>query len=114
MIEFVGTEGQVMVSRNGRLDTIPTELAQKPLGPNDIHLYDSSNHDGNWIDCIKTRQETICPVEVGHRTATICHLNAIAERLGRPIEWDPVEEKILNDPEAARWFDRPRRAPYVL
>jgi len=114
MIQFIGEEGQVFVSRNGLLNTIPTELAQRPLGPNDIHLYNSSNHDGNWIDCIRTRQETICPAEVGHRTATVCHLNAIAERLGRPIEWDPVEEKILNDPEAARWFDRPRRAPYVL
>ena len=114
MIQFIGEEGQVFVSRNGMLDTIPTELAQRPLGPNDIHLYESNNHDGNWIDCIKTRKETICPAEVGHRTATVCHLNAIAERLGRPIEWDPVEEKILNDPEAARWVDRPRRAPYVL
>ncbi len=114
MIEFVGTEGQVMVSRNGRLDTIPVELAQRPLGPNDIHLYNSNNHEGNWLECIRTRKETICPVEVGRHTAIICHLNGIAERLGRPIYWDPVEEKILNDPEAARWFDRPRRAPYVI
>jgi predicted dehydrogenase len=114
MIQFIGEEGQVFVSRNGLLDTIPVELAQKPFGPNDIRLYESNNHDGNWIDCILSRKETICPAEIGHRTATACHLNAIAERLGRPIEWDPVEEKILNDPEAARWVDRPRRAPYVI
>jgi predicted dehydrogenase len=114
MIQFIGEEGQVFVSRNGMLDTIPTELATRPFGPNDIRLYNSNNHDGNWIDCIHSRQETICPAEVGHRTATACHLNSIAERLGRPIQWDPVEEKILNDPEAARWVDRPRRAPYVL
>ncbi|MBN2588264.1 MAG: Gfo/Idh/MocA family oxidoreductase [Sedimentisphaerales bacterium] len=114
MIEFVGTEGQVMVSRNGRLETVPSDLKDRPMGPNDIRLYESDNHDGNWIDCMKTRQETICTAEIGHRTATICHLSGIAERLGRPIEWDPDEEKILNDSEASRWFDRPRRAPYVL
>ncbi len=114
MIQFIGTEGEVMVSRDNLIDTKPMELAQAPLLPSEIHLYESRNHDSNWLDCIRTRKKTICEVEIGHRTATICHLNAIAERLGRPIEWDPVAEKILNDPAAERWYDRPRRAPYVL
>jgi hypothetical protein len=114
MIQFIGTEGEVMVSRGGRLDTKPVELAQRQLLPSEIHLYDSNNHEGNWIDCIRTRKKTICDAEIGHRTATICHLSGIAERLGRPIQWDPVEEKILDDAAATRWYDRPRRAPYVL
>jgi len=114
MIQFIGSEGEVMVSRGGRLDTKPVELAQRPLLPSDIHLYESNGHESNWIDCIRTRRKPICDVEIGHRTATICHLSGIAERLGRPIEWDPVEENILDDAAAARWFDRPRRAPYVL
>lgn len=114
MIQFIGTQGEVMVSRGGRLDTKPVELAQQPVLPSEIHLYDSNNHESNWIDCIRSRRKTICDAEIGHRTATICHLSGIAERLGRPIQWDPVEEKILDDPAAARWFDRPRRAPYVL
>jgi predicted dehydrogenase len=114
MIQFIGEKGQVFVSRNGLLNTIPTELARTPLGPNDIRLYESNNHDGNWVDCIRTRKPTICHAEIGHRTATICQLSGIAERLGRPLDWDPVNEKILNDPEAERWYDRPRRAPYVL
>jgi predicted dehydrogenase len=114
MIQFIGDKGQVFVSRGGMLDTIPAELARMPLGPNDIHLYESKDHDGNWVDCIRSRRSTICPAEIGHRTATICQLSGIAERLGRSIDWDPVQEKILNDPEADRWYDRPRRAPYVL
>jgi hypothetical protein len=114
MIQFIGEKGQVFVSRNGMLDTVPVELARRPLGPNDIHLYEARNHLGNWIDCIRSRQQPICHAEIGHRTATICQLNGIAERLGRPLDWDPAQEQILNDPEAARWCDRPRRAPYVL
>ena len=114
MIQFIGTNGEVMVSRGGRIDTNPVELLQQPLMPSETHLYESKHHEGNWIDCIRTRKTPICDVEIGHRTATICHLSGIAERLGRPIHWDPVEEKILDDPTAARWFDRPRRAPYVL
>jgi hypothetical protein len=84
------------------------------LGPNDFHLYESRDHLGNWIDCIRSRKQPICHAEIGHRTATICQLSGLAERLGRPIDWDPAKEQILNDAEAARWFDRPRRAPYVL
>ena len=114
MIQFIGTEGQVMVSRGDRLDTDPVELAGAPLLPSETHLYESRDHEGNWLDCIRTRRKTICDVEIGHRTATICHLSGIAERLGRPIGWDPVEEKILDDPAADRWYDRPRRAPYFL
>ena len=113
MIQFIGTEGDVMVSR-GRFDTDPVELATAPLLPSEIHLYESRNHESNWLDCVRTRKKPICDVEIGHRTATICHLSGIAERLGRPIKWDPVEEKILDDPAADRWYDRPRRAPYVL
>lgn len=114
MIQFIGEEGQVFVSRNGLLNTLPVELVKRPFGPSDIRLYNSISHEGNWLDCIKSRKEAICPAEIGHRTATICHLNAIAERIGRPLEWDPVTETIKNDPEASRWLDRPRRAPYVL
>ncbi len=114
MIQFIGTEGEVMVSRGERLDTNPTELAQAPLLPTEVHLCESRNHESNWLDCIKTREKTICTAEIGHRTATIGHLSGIAERLGRPIHWDPLEEKILDDPAAARWQDRPRRAPYIL
>lgn len=114
MIQFIGTEGEVMVSRGGRLDTTPVSLAGRALNPSEIHLHESGSHESNFIDCIKTRNKTICDAEIGHRTATICHLSGIAERLGRPIEWDPKEEKIIGDEAASRWLDRPRRAPYIL
>jgi predicted dehydrogenase len=113
MIRFIGEKGEVLVSRGDRLDTVPTSLKDRPLGPNDVQLYASGNHEGNWVDCIKSRKPTICPAEIGHRTATISHLAGIAERLQRPLRWDPATEEILGDPEAARWIDRPRRAPYT-
>ena len=73
-----------------------------------------SDHRGNWIEGVYTRKKTICPATVGHRTATICQLAGIAERLKRPIKWDPKSEQILDDPAAALWMDRPRRAGYAL
>jgi hypothetical protein len=113
MIRFIGDKGEVAVSRGGRIDTTPVELKDRPLSASDVHLYASNNHEGNFFDCIKSRKPTICTAEIGHRTATICHLSGIAERLGRPLKWDPVKEEIVGDAEAARWTDRPRRAPYT-
>ncbi|MHC4288279.1 MAG: Gfo/Idh/MocA family protein [Planctomycetota bacterium] len=114
MIEFIGTKGRVQVSRGGRLGTTPSKLKANVISHDGIHLYHSNGHEQNWLDCIRSRKQPICTAEIGHRTATICHLSGIAERLGRTIHWDPEKEKILNDAAAARWFDRPRRAPYVL
>ncbi|MBD5780122.1 Gfo/Idh/MocA family oxidoreductase [Pelagicoccus sp. NFK12] len=114
MIRFVGEEGEVMVSRDNRLDTLPVSLAGRPLEPSDTRLYKSVDHRANWIESIYTRKPTICPASVGHRTATICQLAGIAERLGRTIKWDPVSQQIQDDPRAALWQDRPRRAGYAL
>ena len=114
MIRFVGEEGDVFVSRDGRIDSNPASLAGSPLTPSDERLYKSTDHKGNWLECIYTRKKTICPASVGHRTATVCQLSGIAERLNRPIKWDPVREQIIDDPMALRWQDRPRRAGFEL
>lgn len=114
MIHFMGEDGDVAVSRSNRLTTNPAPLRDLPLGASDTHLYDSAEHHRNWIDAMKTRRTTICTAEIGHRTSTICHLSGIAERLGRPVEWDPKTEEVIGDEAASRQLDRPRRAPYVL
>ena len=71
-------------------------------------------HVRNFLDCMKSRALPICDVEIGHRSATVCHLGNIAVRLGRKIRWDPAAERIVGDEEAAQWIDRPRRSPYTI
>ncbi len=92
----------------------PVELAEEPLENPPIPLPKSRNHLQNWLDCIKSRQRPIADVEIGHRSATICHLGNIARYLGRRLRWDPVQEKFRDDPEANAWLDRPRRQGYEL
>lgn len=114
MIEFQGTKGTVWVSRDDFLETDPPELAARPLRGEDIHLYASDDHHTDFFSCVKTRQRPIADVEIGHRSATVCHLNVIAAQVGRPVRWDPTKEEITGDPVAARLLDRPRRAGYAL
>ena len=110
---FAGTAGQVHVDR-GYLQTQPVSLKQVKLGPNEVHLYESPGHYQDWLTCIRSRRRPIADVEIGCRSVTVCHLGNIALWTGRPIHWDPDTEQILHDDEAARWLDRPKRAPYLL
>ncbi|HSL86799.1 MAG TPA: hypothetical protein VK861_07675, partial [Bacteroidales bacterium] len=88
------------------------KILKSVIGPNEIHLYESSEHHINWLDCIKSRKQPISPVEEGHRACTICLITHIAMKLGRKLDWDPVKEVFINDEEANRWLSRPQRKPY--
>jgi predicted dehydrogenase len=112
-IHFIGTDGEVLVGR-GQLSTRPAELMFTPTRPDEVHLYDSRSHHADWLESIRTRQRPICDIEIGCRTITVCLLGNLAYALKRPLKWDPDTEELLGDPEAARWLDRPKRAPWAL
>jgi hypothetical protein len=112
-ILFTGTEGEIEVSREF-ISAKPQSLLREHIGPEKIHLYKSRNHYSNWLECIRSRQGAICDAEVGCRSATVCHLGIISTRLGRPLKWDPVAERFINDAEADRMLSRPMRSPWIL
>ena len=108
---FFGEKGKVEI-RRGSVHSNPVELienVQLPDGPS----Y-TVEHLNNWFDCIESGQLPVADVEVGHRTATVCHLGNIGRLLGRNLRWDPVAEKFLGDDEANQLLDRPRRKGYEL
>ncbi|MFU8893311.1 MAG: Gfo/Idh/MocA family protein [Luteolibacter sp.] len=113
MIRFIGTEGEVHVSR-GKIASLPENLVRHRFEDGADLVYEANNHRQNFIDSIKSREPTICPATIGHRTASICHLAAIAQRLGRAFRWDPVAEQVLGDDEAKAMQDRQRRDGYAL
>jgi predicted dehydrogenase len=110
---FEGTEGWVYVKRK-IIDAYPRSLLTSAIGPDEIQLYRSNNHKENFLNCIRTRSQTVAPVEVGHRSGTVCVLGYIAMRLGRKLKWDPQRERFINDSEANRMLSRPTRSPWKL
>ena len=110
-VRFEGSEGWIFT--NGRKIEASSEALQKWMpGPNDVHLYESANHYRDFIDCVRSRKEPLSPVEVGHRTATICHLGNIAMKLNRKIRWDPKGERIVGDDDAGKMLQCAHRAPW--
>jgi len=110
---FEGDEGWIDIGYN-ETTAYPESLLTKILGPNDQHLYRSNNHYKNFLDCIRTRKETVAPPETGHRSFSLCQLGNISMLLGRKINWDPEKEQIIGDDEASRMLSRSMRAPWTL
>jgi predicted dehydrogenase len=129
-LKFIGTEGWIFVSRGNETVTASDPVAKlkdpqalaasdpkiltSVIGPNEIHLYESKEHHGNWLECIRSRRETIAPVEVAHRACSACLLHHIAMKLPRKLYWDPLRERFRNDDEANAMLARPQRPPYAL
>ncbi len=113
-VTYEGTEGTVYAWRDDRLETHPPSLATTAIGPDEFHTYESSDHMGNFIDCIRTRRETAAGVEVAHRSSTICTIGAICLRLGRKLRWDPEAERFVGDDRANRLLARAPREPWRL
>ncbi len=113
VVLFVGTKGKVEVGR-GHLRTWPDTLKDVKIGNDEVRLYESNDHKGNFLDCVRTRRRTICDVEIGRHSIIVCHLGNIAYWLNRPLKWDPAREVFVGDDEANRLLSRPMRSPWRL
>ncbi len=127
VIRYEGTEGWIEVFRGNYsitdsdpvspnslkvLNASNSGILTSEIKKDEIHLYESNEHHQNWLDCIKSREQPITPVEVGHRACSICLISHIAMKLDRKLYWDPVAERFQNDEEANAMLSRPQRYPY--
>ena len=126
-IRFEGTEGWIFVTREDTvvtpsdpsrgqgpkaLDASDPRILSSVIGRDEIHLYESREQHGNWLDCIVSRKEPVSPVEIGHRACSLCLITHISMKLGRRLYWDPENERFIKDDEANSFLSRPQRAPY--
>ena len=114
-ITFVGEKGTIFVSRQ-KIVGNPADLATDPYpaGGKAKNPDMSRAHHQNFLDCVKSRKRPAADVEIGHRSATVCHLGNIAVRLGRKFGWDPASEKVTGDDQAQAMLSRPYRSPWTL
>ena len=111
-LTFVGSAGKLMVNR-GKIKSDPAAILDTPESEMAVRLEESRDHHGNFLDCVASRNRPICDVEVGHRSATACHLGNIVARLGRKVRWDPVTERIEGDEAASAMLSRPYKSPWT-
>jgi len=115
--KWIGTEGWVWVDRGNSLEASNKQWEESRRLPDSLRkvkLYESRDHIGNFLDCVKSRKPTITPVETAHHSAIPGHLGLIAMLVGRKIRWSVQKEQILGDAAASKLLTRPYRHPWKL
>lgn len=114
-LKLQGSDGWIFIHvHGGKLEAEPASLLEEKIGENEIQLGRSPGHQRNFADCVKSRQQPFAHAEIGHRTASICHLNNIAMRLGRKLKWDPATEQVQDDAEANQLLTPNMRSPWQI
>jgi len=112
--KWIGTEGWVYVDRSGFDASDIDWFREIPADRYKVKLYNSKNHWGNFIECVKSRKPTIAPVETAHHSAIPGHLGLIAMLVGRKIKWDSEKQIIVDDDSASKLLSRAYRTPWQL
>ena len=107
---WYGEKGSIHVSRrgfsvydkNGNEDKeAGKKVRARDYDPGPIKVYMSTNHERNFIDCVKSRKDAICTAETGHRSITPGHLGLLSEALGgKKLQFDPKTETVVGDDKA--------------
>ena len=112
-VTWHGETGWVHVGR-GQLFASDPKILEEKMGEGDTLLYKSNNHFGNLLECVRTGNETITPVDVAHRSISVGLLGEIAITTGQKIQWDPEKEEIIGNDRASRLLNRPMREPWTF
>ncbi|WP_245869843.1 Gfo/Idh/MocA family protein [Pedobacter ginsengisoli] len=127
-VRFEGSNGWIFVSRGnvGVTSTDPGSggkenkafyasdpaILTSKIEANEIHLYESPEQHGNWLDCIESGKPTISPAEVAHRSCSACLVAHAAMKSPKKLYWDPKKEVFKDNVEANKLLSRPQRYPY--
>lgn len=112
---FRGTKGSLYVNRNA-LETTPGDILKNRSREVDAQVREGGTHMENWFRCIRSRkaEDLRAGVEIGHRSATLCHHANIAMELRRPLLWDPQREVFKADAHANALLNRPLRREWAV
>ena len=128
-VELRGTKGtlsadeggfKIMSARSGQFQSWKNPISDEEYSSKDEMLGDGSSRDStanlvrNFIDCIKTRQTPLCPIEEGHRSTSFAHLANIALATKERLHWDPEKELFTNSEAANKLLHYEYRAPWKL
>lgn len=117
-ILFMGEEGTLFVGRD-RLVASDAKIISEPMKESEMpKLYDGrpTDHMGNFLDCVKTRKAPICSAQVGGGSVIICHLGAIALRMGQGVKlnYDAAKHQFVGNDKANAMLGREYRGEWKL
>jgi predicted dehydrogenase len=112
--KFIGENGWVVVSRGYYQASNPEWMPQEKKNEDGTPYETSVGHQENFIIACRERKDPVVPVEIGHSSCTVCNLGNIAYDLNRPLNWNPKEQKFVDDDEANTKLTRVYENGYFL
>ena len=113
-VRVEGTDGWLEAQEGKPLTASSEELLNSKIEPDEVSFKGTLKDKDDFLTAIKEDRESLEPVEVGHRTVSLCQLGLIAVRLGRPLKWDPKAERFEGDNAADALLSRPIRDPWGI
>jgi hypothetical protein len=112
-VRFEGETGWVEAGDSGRLEvSSPALLAGRRVA--EIGGYPATFHVRNFLDCVKTRGQTLSNADVTCNSHIACHGANIAIFLERTVRYDPDNHVFVDDDEANRLRGEALRAPWRM
>jgi predicted dehydrogenase len=107
---FYGDNGTVSIGRKGWQVTFK-DGSKGPGGPRS-----DDTHTLNFINAVRSRKvsDLNADVEVGHYSATLCHMANIAMRTGRRLKFNSARERFIDDAQANKYLTKQYRRGYEL
>jgi len=115
-LAFVGNDATLVIDRSS-WDLYPESSGGKykvPAMPRQTGYDSHEAHLKNWIECLKTRKDPNCTIEMGRLTAIYTHMGNIALRTNSRLEWNESSKNFGNNPAANALLVPAYRKPWTL
>ncbi len=111
---WYGDKGWIYVDRGDILQASDPAILKEKVRSDEKPLYKSNDHHQNFLDCLRSRKESITPAQIAHRSISVGLLGEIAMLTSQKIQWDPEKEEIIGNAYASRLLMRPYRQPWSI
>jgi predicted dehydrogenase len=116
-VAFIGNKGTLVIDRE-TWEVIPEVENGQPLTEAVPVQSNKSNgldhHTLNWLECIRSRNNPNCTIEMGRNAAIIAQLGNISYRSGTKVYWDQKRATTIHNAEAKQMTKASYRAPWKL
>lgn len=96
-VKFIGDKGWIEISREHFSASDNSLIPDKNVVENSGSYETKIVHHENFVEAVRKRTDPIVPVEIGHRSCTVCTLGNIACELQRTLKWNPETESFIDD-----------------